>query len=123
VDGDADGLSQVLINLISNANEHTENGEITVTALSDGQAVTVTVTDNGEGIAPEALPGIFERRPRMGGSGEAGGIGFSICREIIKKHGGRIWVESEQGAGTSVSFTLPLTDRQTDSTGRKSHEQ
>jgi signal transduction histidine kinase len=106
--GNADGISQVLINLIANANEHTRDGKITVSAAYDGEAVAVTVADNGEGVPPEALPGIFERRPLRAPDGEVSGIGLSICRDIVTNHGGRIWMESSPGVGTVVRFTLPV---------------
>jgi signal transduction histidine kinase len=106
--GNADGLSQVLINLVCNANEHTKNGDITVKMARDARSMTVTVSDTGEGIAPGALQTIFERRPLVGTSGEVGGMGLSICRDIVLNHGGKIWIESEPGVGTSAFFTLPV---------------
>jgi signal transduction histidine kinase len=121
--GDADGLAQVLINLISNANEHTEKGEIRVSVSRDRESVLVSVSDTGEGIMPEALPGIFGRRARRGGHEKrarqaknfplsgGGGIGLSICREIVERHGGTIGIESEPGKGTKVFFRLPAVDR------------
>ncbi|MDR3321148.1 MAG: hypothetical protein LBS93_01780, partial [Synergistaceae bacterium] len=75
VAGNADGLSQVLVNLISNANEHTKDGEIRVKVSFEVGVITVSVSDNGEGIAPEALPKIFDRRPIVGKGGEVGGMG------------------------------------------------
>jgi signal transduction histidine kinase len=105
--GNADGLSQVLVNLVSNANEHTQDGVIGVKMSFEAGIITVSVSDNGEGIAPEALPNIFDRRPIVGKSGEVGGMGLSICKDIVTSHGGRIWIESEIGAGTTVFFTLP----------------
>jgi signal transduction histidine kinase len=113
--GNADELSQVLVNLITNANKHTIGGEITVTAgraSKTNKKISVTVSDAGEGIEPEALPGIFERRPliRQGNpeSNDLGvnGVGLSICRDIVERHGGRIQIQSERGMGTSVTFTL-----------------
>jgi signal transduction histidine kinase len=109
--GNADGISQVLINLISNANAHTNGGEIRLRVSHNASAITVEVSDDGEGIPPEAMERIFERRPRRERETRAGGIGLSICREIIGAHGGAIWVESEPGAGTTVRFTLPAESR------------
>jgi signal transduction histidine kinase len=106
--GNADGLSQVLINLIANADEHTSGGEITVSAVCDGETITASVSDNGEGVPPEALPGIFERKPLRARDGGVNGIGLSICRDIVTNHSGRIWMESSPGAGTAVYFTLPV---------------
>jgi signal transduction histidine kinase len=109
--GNADGLSQVLINLIANANEHTHNGEITVSLTCDGETITVTVSDNGEGVPPEALPGIFGRKPPRVRDGWVSGIGLSICRDIVMNHGGLIRMESSPDAGTAVYFTLPVRRR------------
>jgi signal transduction histidine kinase len=69
----------------------------------------ISVVDDGPGIAPEDLPHVFDRfwrggKPRIEGSG----LGLAITRELVRAHGGRIWVESEPGKGTSFSFTLPL---------------
>jgi signal transduction histidine kinase len=111
VTGNADGLSQTLINLISNANAHTKGGEIRLRVSYDAGAITVELSDDGEGLPPESLPGIFERRPRSAGGTEAGGIGLSICKDIIEAHGGAIWIESEPGAGATVRFTLPAEGR------------
>jgi signal transduction histidine kinase len=105
--GNADGISQVLINLISNSNAHTKGGEIRVSMSRGDGAVTVAVSDNGEGVPPEAVSEVFKRRPRLRKDGVPGGIGLSICKEIIDLHGGRIWMESGQGVGTTVCFTLP----------------
>jgi signal transduction histidine kinase len=106
--GNADGLSQVLINLIANANEHTRNGEITVSVVRDGETVTMAVSDDGEGVSPETLPGIFERKPLRARDGGVSGIGLSICRDIVTNHSGRIWMESSPGVGTTVYVTLPV---------------
>ena len=101
----ADELTQVLLNLLTNANAHTENGVITVTVTSDGSSITVTVADTGSGIAPELLPLVFERNAH---DEQGTGYGLAICREIIRSGGGEIEIESEVGKGTSVSFMLPV---------------
>ena len=67
-------------------------------------AVTVTVSDNGEGVKPELLPHIFERGVSDGGTG----LGLPICKEVIDAHNGKIFIESEYGMGTAVTFTLPV---------------
>jgi signal transduction histidine kinase len=108
--GNADGISQVLINLISNANKHTKGGEIRLSVSYDAGMFTVEVSDDGEGIPPENMERIFERRPHREHEFEAGGIGLSICKDIIDAHGGSMWIESEPGAGTTVRFTLPAGD-------------
>jgi signal transduction histidine kinase len=100
--GNADELSQVLINLITNANRHTKMGEITITANREFKMISVTVSDTGEGIEPETVNGIFERKPVK----DQHGLGLSICKEIMDRHGGTIRMESIRGEGTSVTFTL-----------------
>jgi len=99
-------MTQVMFNLLRNADRHTNDGEITVSAAVTDNEITITVTDTGAGIDPELLPRVFER----GTSGEKGGMGFglSICRDIIEAHGGKIWIESESGNGTTAAFTLPV---------------
>jgi two-component system phosphate regulon sensor histidine kinase PhoR len=112
--GNADELSEVLINFISNANEHTRNGNILVRAFFEAGVVRVAVADDGDGIDAGVLPGIFERRLRKSVSDstkKAGGIGLSICREIVEDHKGRIGIESVSGKGTMVFFQLPVMER------------
>jgi len=111
VNGNADELSEVLINFISNANEHTRNGEIRVTVSHEADFVTITVSDNGEGIEERALSKIFERRFYKDASGKTGGIGLSICREIIEDHSGQIGIKSSPGKGTSAYFRLPVVNK------------
>lgn len=102
-----ESIFQTLINLIINANRHTEEGNISL-AVHTGSVngfATVSVSDGGEGIDPERLPGLFQRG--ISGDGSSG-LGLPICKEIVEEHGGRIWIESEKGKGTAVRFTLPL---------------
>ncbi len=102
--GNADLLVQVLVNLLQNAGTHMENGTVTVTALRNGDTITVTVNDTGPGIDPELLPHVFERGVTTGGTG----VGLYLCETVVTSHGGRIWIESEPGFGTSVFYTLPV---------------
>ncbi|MDR0445824.1 MAG: HAMP domain-containing histidine kinase [Oscillospiraceae bacterium] len=106
--GDADLLSQVAVNLIQNAHVHTENDNIALGAERIGGEITVTVRDSGTGISPELLPHVFERGVSEGGTG----FGLHLCRTVVESHGGRIWIESEQGAGTTVFFTIPAYEGQ-----------
>lgn len=108
VEGNADQLIQVLINLLSNANRHTAGGFVSIRAERWENHVLVRVEDNGEGIPQSLLPHVFERfcRGETGGSG----LGLPICRTIIEEHGGRIGIESEEGRGTRVWFTLPAKE-------------
>lgn len=108
VEGNADQLIQVLINLLSNANRRTHDGAVVLRAEAAANRVKVSVTDNGEGVASTLLPHVFERysHGKTGGSG----LGLSICKSIIEEHGGKIGIESKEGKGTTVWFTLPAQD-------------
>jgi len=103
--GNADQLIQVMANLLTNANTHTENGIIKVEALADDGYITVIVKDNGAGVKPEILPVIFERG--ITGS-DSVGIGLSICKSIIETHGGLIKIANAKTQGTVVTFTIPI---------------
>jgi signal transduction histidine kinase len=105
VNGNSDQLIQVMSNLLNNAAKHTTNGEITVAAKPDAGSISVTVSDTGTGIDKAMLARVFER----GVTGSGGtGIGLSISKNIIEAHGGDIWLESEKGKGTALTFTLPI---------------
>lgn len=116
VSGDIGLLERLLENLIENALRHTPSGgRVTVKAGVDGQAVAVTVTDTGPGIAPEALPHVFDRffrgdRSRDARSGGAG-LGLAIAKRIVELHGGAITVASEPGRGAVFTFRLPAEER------------
>ncbi|WP_206458735.1 sensor histidine kinase [Anaerovorax sp. IOR16] len=84
--GNADLLSQVVINLLQNANAHTKNGTISLEAAANGGEVTVTVRDNGSGIAPALMPHVFERGISDGGTG----FGLFLCKTVVESHGGKI---------------------------------
>jgi signal transduction histidine kinase len=105
--GNKDELEQVLTNLLTNAGEYTKNGKITVRGEFAEQFVIVSVTDNGAGIEPKILPRIFERGV-LGENSTGMGIGLAICKDFIENHGGAITAESEQGKGTTITFTLPV---------------
>ncbi|HPD41500.1 MAG TPA: ATP-binding protein, partial [Anaerolineae bacterium] len=111
VEGDARRLSQVLLNLLSNAIQHTPaGGSISVTlSLRDATTAQVAVRDTGEGIPAEHLPHIFERfyRPAVARTPKGTGLGLSIAKNLVEAHGGSIWVESEEGRGSTFTFTLP----------------
>lgn len=107
VNGNADMLMQVMINLLSNANRYTQKGVITIAAWAKGGVLTVEVSDTGTGIAPELLPRIFERHVTDAGGA---GLGLSICKSIAELHGGEIQVAENPGGGTVVRFTLPVCE-------------
>ena len=102
----------MLLNLLSNALKFTpEEGRINVSAhLQDG-AAEIAVADTGVGIAPEDLEAIFEEFRQVGTADkkvEGTGLGLALSRKFIELHGGRIWVKSEVGKGSTFTFTLPV---------------
>ncbi|HEX7603572.1 MAG TPA: DUF484 family protein [Polyangiaceae bacterium] len=107
--GDRHRLLQVLGNLIGNAVKFTgEGGTITVAAEQLGLEVQISVADTGPGIREEHLPHVFDRFWRATASDRRGaGLGLSIANGLVRKHGGRLWVESTLGAGTTFFFTIP----------------
>ncbi len=111
VDADAQRVRQVIVNLISNALRHaaTEGGRVHVSASQHPGEVQISVVDNGPGIPAEDLPYVFDRFWRgKRGRVEGSGLGLAIARELVRAHGGRIWVKSESGKGSGFHFTLPL---------------
>jgi PAS domain S-box-containing protein len=104
---DRDRLARVLTNLIGNAVKFTPEGTITVRAEQLAGYVLVSVADTGSGIAPDALPRIFDRYFTSPGSEGGTGLGLHIAKGIVEAHGGRIWVVSMPGRGSTFSFTLP----------------
>jgi PAS domain S-box-containing protein len=109
---DKDRLTQVFNNLINNAIKFTQAGKITVSAFCENKLKMVfCVRDTGVGIKEEDLAKLFEKFQQVGGlSQQLGGtgLGLAICREIVSRHGGRIWAESEFGKGSSFFFSIPV---------------
>jgi len=110
-------VKQVLLNLLSNALKFTpEGGRIEVSARLHDEVAEVSVADTGIGIAPADQDAVFEEFRQVGTSdkkSEGTGLGLALSRKFIELHGGRIWVKSEVGTGSTFTFTLPLTiDRQ-----------
>ena len=113
VRGEEDRLGQVLINLLHNAVKFSPNGgSVTVSVRVDGNQVITSVEDHGLGIPRASIGRIFERfykvdraRVRTGGGT---GLGLAIARHVVDQHGGRIWVESREGRGSTFSFSLPI---------------
>jgi signal transduction histidine kinase len=108
---DPERIERVLVNLVSNALKYSTPGTPVVLTVQprDGEAV-VSVVDQGPGIPPEEIPRLFQRYRRADAGRKTGGLGLGlyIARLIVAAHGGRIWVESEVGVGSTFSFTLPL---------------
>ncbi|NLG32803.1 MAG: hypothetical protein GX550_04715 [Syntrophomonadaceae bacterium] len=113
--GDKDMLVQVFINLITNAVKHTRDGYVRIGAASSGSGneILFSVTDTGPGIPDEHQDKIFDRfhkvRSHWAKSDGSGGLGLGlyICRQIIENHGGKIWVDSQAGQGSTFYFIFP----------------
>src|SRR5664280_836856 len=110
---DVDMFKAVLRNLVSNAIKFTNpGGTISITAKQMNSNITISVSDNGIGIAPLNLMKLFEMAKvstTKGTAEETGtGLGLLLCKEFVEKHGGKIWVESEVGKGSDFKFTLPI---------------
>ncbi len=105
-------LKQVLLNLLSNAIKFTpEGGRIEVRAAPADGTVEVSVTDTGVGIAPGDQDAVFEEFRQVGATdkkAEGTGLGLTLSRKFVELHGGKIWVQSEVGHGSTFSFTLPV---------------
>jgi signal transduction histidine kinase len=114
VHADPRRIEQVLHNLLDNALKYTPaGGHVTLSAMAVGEEVTVSVADDGDGIAPEDRVHLFERfyrgPPGRVGSGSGTGLGLAICKGLVEAHGGKIWVEAPgvgPSSGTTVRFTL-----------------
>jgi two-component system sensor histidine kinase/response regulator len=105
-------VNTVVRNLTSNALKFTpKGGKVIVSATDDGRYVEMAVTDTGVGIPKEILPQLLRidtQYTKAGTAGETGtGLGLILCKELVEQNGGRIWVESEVGKGTTFKFTLP----------------
>ena len=114
ISGDRDKLIQVIINLISNSVKFTDAGSVTCKVFKEKNEIIVSVSDTGIGIAPEDHAAVFEQFKQVGGDTltdkpKGTGLGLPICKEIVEHHGGRIWLESKAGQGSTFSFALPLT--------------
>ncbi len=117
VRGDAARLGQVVVNLVHNAVKFSpDGGQITVRTFGKGDDVVTSVEDHGIGIPRAARDRVFERfykvdRARLRAEAGGGtGLGLAIARHVIEQHGGRIWVESQEGVGSTFSFALPVVD-------------
>jgi signal transduction histidine kinase len=111
--GDEQRLTQVLLNLVGNAIKFTDTGEVAITGTSANGSFSVAVRDTGPGISSADQAKLFQEfqqgdssiTRKKGGTG----LGLAISRRIIEMHGGRIWVESSPGHGSTFAFTLPVT--------------
>jgi PAS domain S-box-containing protein len=107
---DRERIQQALSNLVGNAIKFSPAGsKIVVGARGDADDVIISVLDRGQGIAAEHLPRVFDRYWQSSRTDRQGaGLGLAIAKGIVEAHGGRIWIESRPGEGTTASFTLPL---------------
>ena len=114
VRGDEERISQVFVNLLHNAVKFSpDGGDVSVTLRTDDGRIVTSIADHGVGIPRAAQARIFERfykvdRARVRGETGGTGLGLAIARHIIEQHGGSIWVESTEGAGSTFSFGLPI---------------
>ena len=110
--GDEQRLTQVLLNLVGNAIKFTDAGEVRIAAGAANGHFTVSVSDTGPGIPPEECEHIFEKFRQVDSSNTRAkggtGLGLAIAREIVEMHGGRIWVESTLGQGSTFRMELPV---------------
>ncbi len=116
---DREKLSRVLVNLLSNAVKYTSAGGVTVRAAPWQGSTTFEVSDTGCGIAPEMIAAAFEPfrqiRPSSGPSAQGTGLGLSISKQLVEIMGGDLFLESREGQGTRLTFTLPTLPAVTDS--------
>ena len=112
VQADERKIRQVVLNLLSNAIKFTpEGGRIEVAAVPKDGLVEISVSDTGVGIAPEDQEAVFEEFRQVGTADkkvEGTGLGLTLCRKFIELHGGKIWVRSEVGTGSTFTFTIPI---------------
>jgi signal transduction histidine kinase len=112
IQADERKVRQVVLNLLSNAIKFTpEGGRIEVRAVPVDGSAEVSVTDTGVGIAPEDQEAVFEEFRQVGTADkkvEGTGLGLTLCRKFVELHGGRIWVKSQVGVGSTFTFTIPV---------------
>jgi len=114
VQADERKLKQIVFNLLSNAVKFTPNGGRVDVVLQGGagDTVKISVRDSGPGIALEDQERIFEEFEQAGRgvlrAQEGTGLGLAVAKQLVELHGGRIWVQSQPGAGSTFSFTLPI---------------
>ncbi|MCK5032233.1 MAG: GHKL domain-containing protein, partial [Calditrichia bacterium] len=112
---DREKMAQVLKNLLSNAVKYSpDGGVIQVSGAVKKDEYLVSIEDEGMGMTPEQVSKIFDKFYRADASNtaiEGTGLGMSIVKHIVEAHGGKVWVESEYGKGTKVTFTIPVFEK------------
>jgi signal transduction histidine kinase len=109
--GDKGRLRQVILNLLNNAVKFTDEGSITLIAGKDEQKLIVNIKDTGIGLLPEEVDRVFSefwQSQDIHGTGIGTGLGLSISKHLVEAHNGEIWLESQKGVGTTISFTIPV---------------
>ncbi len=110
--GDRDRLIQVVVNLLSNAIKFTDRGSVTCRSYQQGDEILISIIDTGIGLAPADQAKVFEKFKQVGevmtDKPRGTGLGLPICKQIVEHHGGRLWVDSHLGQGSTFTFTLPL---------------
>jgi signal transduction histidine kinase len=122
---DSTKLTQVLNNLVHNAIKFTGRGSVTLRGGSENGRILFAVTDTGQGLTAEQQTQLFQRFKQLGDKFETrahggSGLGLSLAKEMVELMGGRIWIESKPGAGSTFYFTLPIRRRIADRLGRES---
>jgi signal transduction histidine kinase len=113
IDADERKFKQILLNLLSNAVKFTpEGGRVTVAACAVDGEVQVSVSDTGIGIAPQDHEAVFDEFRQVGkahaGKTEGTGLGLGLARRFVELHGGKLWLTSELGKGSTFTFSLPV---------------
>jgi two-component system sensor histidine kinase ChiS len=120
VDGDENRLQQILLNLVGNAIKFTEAGTVTISAMEKDGMVEFSVRDTGIGITEDKLETVFESFEQADASTErlygGTGLGLAVTRQLVELHGGKIWVESEVGEGSTFTFSIPVGSGEADNT-------
>jgi chemotaxis family two-component system sensor kinase Cph1 len=115
VSADLVRIERILHNLVDNAVKYSPaGGDVRISARHNGQYLTVSVSDQGVGIAQKDQVKLFEPFQRLDAESRPGikgvGLGLVVCRRLVEAHGGRIWIESDRGKGSTFSFTLPIME-------------
>jgi signal transduction histidine kinase len=115
VHGDGQRLEQVVLNLLTNAIKFTpKGGNITLRARREDSSLLIEVQDDGIGIAKDAQPRLFKPYSRLSADRQSHpglGLGLALSKQVVELHGGKIWVDSEPGQGSTFAFSLPLDAR------------
>ncbi|MFC1513448.1 ATP-binding protein [candidate division KSB1 bacterium] len=111
--GDENRLMQIMHNLVGNAIKFSETGDVSISAVPDGEMLKISVSDTGIGIPEENFENIFKSFEQVDASTvreyQGAGLGLSVTKQLVELHGGKIWVESEVGKGSTFYFTMPIS--------------